>query len=193
MADRFKLDIVKSEVVARLWSRVTKYTVNYTHADGRQEILIREVVDHGHAAAVLALDPVRQTVLLVRQIRMAAYVAGHTEPLLEVCAGLLDGDPPETCALREGEEELGYRLRNLRKVCDAFASPGALTERITLFLADYSTEDRVGPGGGLRSEGEDIEVVEIPLAEANAMIANGDIVDAKTIILIREAWHAHQV
>jgi nudix-type nucleoside diphosphatase (YffH/AdpP family) len=189
MADRFKLEIVKSEVLLKLWSTVTKYTVRYTHPDGRTDMLIREVVDHGHAAAVLPVDTVRNTILLVRQIRMAAYAAGHTEPLLEVCAGLLDGDPPETCARREGEEELGYRLRNLRKVCDAFASPGALTERVALFLADYSPGDRIGPGGGLRSEGEDIEVIEMPLAEANAMIATGGIVDAKTIILIREAWH----
>lgn len=189
MTRRFSIDIVGKQELARLWSSLSKYTVDYTHGDGRVERLVREVVDHGHAAAALALDTERQTVLLVRQVRMAAFAVGHRQPLLEVCAGLLDGDDPETCALREGEEELGYRLRDLQLVCNAFASPGALTERISLFIGHYSPSDQVGEGGGIKSEGEDIEVEEMPLAEAFGMIASGGIVDAKTVILLQHAWY----
>jgi nudix-type nucleoside diphosphatase (YffH/AdpP family) len=189
MARRFSIDIVRKEELVRLWSSLSRYTIDYTHGDGRVERLVREVVDHGHAAAVLALNPDRGTVLLVRQVRMAAYAVGHQEPLLEACAGLLDGDDPKTCALREGEEELGYRLHDIQLVCNAFASPGALTERISLFVGHYSPGDRVGDGGGIKSEGEDIEVVEMPLAEAFGMIASGQIVDAKTVILLQHAWY----
>ena len=181
----FSVRILETRVLAKAWSTLTSYVIAYTRRDGREERLIREVNDHGHAASVLARDPDRGTVLLVRQMRIAAWIAGHTEPLLEACAGLLDGDDPEACALREGEEELGYRLTDPRHICDCFVSPGSLTERVSLFLAHYSPQDRLHGGGGVAHEGEDIEVVEMPLADALAMVASGGIVDAKTIILLQ--------
>ena len=187
MSKPWTFRILAQELLPGFWSRTTKYTIAYSRRDGREETLVREVNDHGHGASVLAIDPGRDTVLLVRQLRIAAAVAGHDGPMLEACAGLLDGDDPMACAIREGEEELGYTLRNPRKICDAFASPGALTERLTLFIAEYSPSDRSGDGGGVIGEGEDIEVVEMPLIEAYGMIATGGIVDAKTVILLQAA------
>jgi nudix-type nucleoside diphosphatase (YffH/AdpP family) len=143
-------------------------------------------IDIGDAAAVLPYDPERGTVLLARQFRLPAHLATGNGFLLEVCAGKLDGDDGETCARREAEEELGYRLGAVERLFEAFMSPGALTEQISFFLARYSPADRVSDGGGHADEGEDIEVVEIPLTAAAQMIARGEIVDAKTIMLLQQ-------
>jgi nudix-type nucleoside diphosphatase (YffH/AdpP family) len=190
MDKSYKVEILAQEVIAKFWSTLSKVTLNYTRRDGRSEVLVREVNDHGHAAAVLALDPKRKTVLLVKQMRIAAHVAGYTDAMIEACAGLLDGDDARTCAIREAEEELGIRVRDLREVADVFMSPGALTERVSLFIGTYSPEDRATIGGGVATEGEDIEVIELPLSTAYGMIASGDIVDAKTIILLQHAMLA---
>ena len=190
MNKSYNVEILAQEIISKFWSTLSKVTLKYTRRDGRSEILVREVNDHGHAAAVLALDPTRETVLLVKQMRIAAHVAGHEDALIEVCAGLLDGDDARTCATREAEEELGVRVHDLREVGNVFVSPGALTERISLFVGTYSPGDRITGGGGVATEGEDIEVIELPLATAYAMIASGEIVDAKTIILLQHAMLA---
>jgi GDP-mannose pyrophosphatase NudK len=190
MNKSYKVEILAQEVIAKFWSILSKVTLKYTRRDGRSEILIREVNDHGHAAAVLALDPTRKTVLLVKQMRIAAHVAGYTDAMIEVCAGLLDGDDARTCATREAEEELGFRVHDLREAGNVFMSPGALTERVSLFIGTYSPEDRIANGGGVATEGEDIEVIELPLTTAYGMIASGEIVDAKTIILLQHAMLA---
>lgn len=181
----FKVSIIASEVLSRLWATVTKVTLDYTDRHGRTSRLVREVNDHGMAAAVLAFDPGRRTVLLVKQMRIAAYMAGYTGDMLEVCAGLLDGDDAMTCARKEALEELGYQLHDLHLVCDMYASPGSLTERVSLFVGLYGPDDRLDDGGGIAHEGEDIEVVEMAFDDAFAMIASGGIVDAKTIILLQ--------
>jgi nudix-type nucleoside diphosphatase (YffH/AdpP family) len=155
--------------------------------DGSWQPLRRELYDHGHAAAILPYDPDRGTVLLVRQIRFVTYLNGHPHPLLEVCAGMLDEDDPVTAIIREAEEELGYHISTPRHVFDAFMSPGCFSERLSFFVATYGTGDRMGGGGGQAAEGEDIEVVEMPLDEAAGMIGEGRIVDAKTILLLQWA------
>jgi nudix-type nucleoside diphosphatase (YffH/AdpP family) len=187
MDNSYKVEILAQEVISKFWSTISKVTLKYTRRDGHTETLVREVNDHGDAAAVLAYDPQRKTVLLVKQMRIATFVAGHTHAMIEVCAGMLDGDDARTCALREAEEEAGVRLRDLREVASVFMSPGALTERVCLFIGTYSPENRNGDGGGVATEGEDIEVIELPLAQAYGMIASGEIVDAKTIILLQHA------
>ncbi len=187
MDSSYKVEILAQEVLARFWSTLTKLTLKYTRRDGRTETLVREVNDHGHAAAVLAYDPKRKTVLLVKQMRIAALITGYPHAMIEVCAGMLDGEDARTCALREAEEEIGVQLRDLREVANVFMSPGALTERVSLFIGTYSPGDRNGDGGGVATEGEDIEVIELPLTQAYGMIASGDIVDAKTIILLQHA------
>jgi nudix-type nucleoside diphosphatase (YffH/AdpP family) len=144
----------------------------------------REVYDRGSAGAVLLHNPDKDAVILVRQFRPPPMVNGHFPFLLEVCAGVLDGDSPEDCVRREAKEEAGVVVCELRAVCAAYGNPAALTEVVTLFIGTYVDHDR-SSGGGLADEGEDIEVVELAVDEAYAMIAAGEIVDMKTIILLQ--------
>lgn len=176
-----KIDTV--EHLHRGWAKLDRYTLRYRRRDGREDRLIREVHDHGHGAAVLPYDATRGTVLLVRQFRLPAYLAGGDGFLIEACAGLLEGDDPETCARREAEEELGVRISGLRPQGTVFLSPGAVTEQLTLFLADYDHAARTGEGGGHAHEGEDIEVLEMPFADMLKMMSDGRIRDAKTVLL----------
>jgi nudix-type nucleoside diphosphatase (YffH/AdpP family) len=179
-----RVKIEKVEALSHHWVKLDRYTIRYTRQDGSSETLLREVHDHGHGACVLPYDRGRGTVLLVRQFRIPAYLTdGGDGFIIEACAGLLDGDDPAVCAAREAEEELGVRIANLRHVITTYASPGCVTERISLFLADYDHEARFGDGGGHAHEGEDIEVLELPLNEMRAMVKDGRICDAKTVML----------
>ena len=180
-----KIVIEKVEILSQRWARLTQYTIRYRRRDGRSETLLREVHDHGHGAAVLPYDRGRGTVLLVRQFRLPAHLNGGDGMLIEACAGLLDDGDAEACARREAEEELGYRVGNLRQVASTFMSPGAITERLTMFLADYGVSSRIGAGGGHAHEGEDIDVLELHLADAWQMVLDGRIADAKTVMLLQ--------
>lgn len=182
---RDRVQVRSVDVLYGGWGTLRRTVLDYRRNDGNWETQTRETYDHGDGAAVLPYDAERGTVLLVRQLRLTAFNAGDFEPLLEACAGLLDGDEPAKCALREAEEELGYRLRALEPVAMPFMSPGSLTERVALFTARYAPGDRFSDGGGHPGETEDVEVVEIPLAAAYAAVRNGRIKDAKTIILIQ--------
>ena len=181
------LRILKVEVLSDDWAVLKKTTLDYLRRDGTWSKQVRQTFDRGDGAAVLPYDAARGTVLLVRQFRYPPYVHGHREPLIEVCAGVLDADDPETCARKEAEEELGYRLGALTKVFDCFMSPGAVTERLSLFTAPYTPDDRFSDGGGHAAEGEDIEVLEMSLDQALAMVAAGEIIDAKTVMLLQHA------
>ena len=178
---------LSSEVLSDDWSVLTKYTFELKRRDGSWEQQVRQTYDRGHAAVILPYDPRRGTVLLVQQFRMPVFLQGHREPLIEACAGLLDDNDPETCIRLETEQELGYRLGEVRKVYDVYMSPGSVTEKLSFFVAEYSPDDRVSEGGGDKHEGEDIEVLEMPLSEAMALVENGGIIDAKTVMLIQHA------
>ncbi|WP_373502871.1 NUDIX domain-containing protein [Aestuariivirga sp.] len=182
MSARVKIE--KVEPLSHRWARLDRYTINYTRQDGQTETLLREVHDHGHGATVLPYDARRGTVLLVRQFRLPAFLHGEDGFLIEACAGLLDGDDPAVCAKREAEEELGFRLSNLRQMASTFMTPGAVTERLTLFLADYDHEARVSAGGGHAHEGEDIEVLEMAFDSLRQMLKDGSLIDAKTVMLV---------
>ena len=158
---------------------------DYRRRDGSWQSLTRETYDHGNGAVILPYDPARGTVLLVRQFRYPAYVNGHPETMIEAIAGLLDAHDPRTAIVKEAEEEAGLRIRAPRRIYEAFMSPGAMTERVTFFIGEYDASDRTGQGGGLKAEGEDIEVLEPSFEAALAMIADGRIVDAKTIMLLQ--------
>lgn len=183
MQDRIRL--VSDEVLSDDWGVLKKHVFDYRRRDGSWERQSREVYDRGHGATILPHDPERGTVLLVRQFRFPAWMTGHREPLLEACAGLLDADDPETCIRKEAEEELGYRLEKVSLAFNPYMSPGSVSERLWCFTAEYTPEDRISDGGGAASEGEDIEVVELPLEGAFAAIGDGRIIDAKTIMLIQ--------
>lgn len=182
MSSRVKIE--KIEPLSHAWAKLDRYTIAYRRGDGSTERLVREVHDHGHGACVLPYDGARGTVLLVRQFRLPPFLNNTDGFIIEVCAGLLDGDDPAICAQREAEEELGFRLSNLRQMASTFMTPGAVTERLTLFLGDYDHAARVGDGGGHAHEGEDIEVLELPFTGVRQMMKDGLIIDAKTVMLI---------
>jgi nudix-type nucleoside diphosphatase (YffH/AdpP family) len=178
-----KVKVLGESTLADGRFRLTSTSVEVTEENGATRILNHEVYHHKGAAAVLLYDRERDTVLLARQFRLGGYLDGAAQPMTEVCAGMLDGDAPDAGIIREAMEEMGVAIVAPRHVFDAFASPGATTEKIACFVAPYTQNDRVGAGGGVDDD-ESVEVVERSLKEALAMIDCGEICDAKTIALL---------
>ena len=176
--------MLAEEVLSRNWGVLKKSTFDLQRRDGSWQRQVRETYDRGNAAAILLHCAAQDTVLLIRQFRFPDYAAGGEGWLIEVCAGLLDGDAPEVCARREAEEEVGYRVGTVRHAFDVDMSPGSVIERISCFVGSYDAASRLSDGGGLSAEGEDIEVLELPFRDALAMIDRHEIVDAKTILLV---------
>jgi len=167
------------------WYVLKKSTFEHRRRDGTWQRLTRETYDRGNGAVLLLFNAERGSVLLTRQFRFPAYVNGCADGMLiEACAGLLDGDDPETCIRREAEEETGYRIRTPHKLFEAYMSPGSVTEKLHFFAAEVDASDRHSVGGGEAHEGEDIEVIELALDDALAMIDSGSIQDGKTIMLL---------
>ncbi|MFC0011172.1 NUDIX domain-containing protein [Devosia nitrariae] len=177
--------IHERRTLAESWGSLTEFEVSHPRRDGTRQTVIREVYDHGSAAAVLLYDPVDAKVVLARQFRLPAHLNGDPAHLIEACAGLLDGDDPETCARREAEEEVGVRPSSLTFLFNVYTSPGSVTEKCACFIGYYSPNDRLTDGGGLAHEGEDIEVIELDFEAAYAMIGRGEIIDAKTILMLQ--------
>lgn len=176
------------ELTSQGWHVLRRTTFDYRRRDGRWETQQRETYDRGDGAVVLPYDTGRGRVLLTRQFRYPAYVNGHPDGMLvEAAAGLLDADDPEAAVRRESAEELGVTLGPLDRVMTAWMSPGSVTERLHFFAGPYTPADRTGDGGGVAAEGEDIEVVEVPFPQALAMVRDGRIADAKTVMLLQWA------
>jgi len=162
-------------------------TFEWRRGNGEWQTQHRESYDRGNAATLLPYNLAQRTVVLVRQFRYPAYVNGYDDLLIEAAAGLLDNETPEVRIRAEVEEETGYRLGEIRKIFEAFMSPGSVTEKLHFFVGEYEPKMKVGSGGGLADEGEDIEVLELAIDQALAMIGDGRIVDAKTIMLLQYA------
>jgi nudix-type nucleoside diphosphatase (YffH/AdpP family) len=162
-------------------------TFEWRRGNGEWQTQARESYDRGNGATLLPYNLAQRTVVLVRQFRYPAFVNGYDDLLIETAAGLLDNEAPEVRIRAEAEEETGYRLGDIRKVFEAFMSPGSVTEKLHFFVAEYEPQMRIGSGGGIASEGEDIEVIELSIDEALAMIGDRRIVDAKTIMLLQYA------
>lgn len=176
------------EVLSDNWYTLRKVDFDYRNRAGQWANQQREAYDRGNGATILLVDWQRRTVLLTRQFRMPAYLNGHADGMLiETPAGLLDKDDAATAIRREVAEETGYQVRDVRPLFDLFMSPGSVTERVAFFVAEYSPDDRVGTGGGVADEGEDIEVIEFELDDALAHINDGRIVDGKTVLLLQWA------
>ncbi len=179
---------VKIDILSDNWYTLKKATFGYKKADGSWETQEREAYDRGNGAGILLYNKDTKHIILTKQFRMPTYLNGNDDGMLiEVCAGLLDQDNPEDCIKRETEEETGYKVTNVTKVLEAYMSPGSVTEILYLFIAEYNKDMKVSEGGGHEDEQENIEVLEIPFSDAVEMIAKGEIVDAKTIMLLQYA------
>jgi nudix-type nucleoside diphosphatase (YffH/AdpP family) len=181
-----KIQILKTEVLSDNWYTLRKITYEYTKQNGTTQVQNREAYDRGNGAAILLYNKEQRTVILTRQFRLPTYVNGNkTGMLIEACAGLLDKDDPEDCIKRETEEETGYKITDVRKIFEAYMSPGSVTEILYFFIAEYSNDMKVNEGGGVEHEEENIEVLEISIDRAMKMIDTGEIKDGKTIMLLQ--------
>jgi nudix-type nucleoside diphosphatase (YffH/AdpP family) len=185
ISDRIRVQSVR--VLSANYATLKDTTFEWRRANGQWQTQTRETFDRGNAATLLPYNLRQRSVVLVRQFRYPAYVSGYDDLLIEAAAGLLDNASPEARIRAETEEETGYRLGEIRKIFEAFMSPGAVTEKIHFYVAEYDPSMRVGSGGGIASEGEEIEVLELPIDQALAMIGDGRIADAKTIMLLQYA------
>jgi len=182
-----RVRVIESQVLSDDWYLLKKTIYDFRRADGSWQRQQRETYDRGNGATLLLYQLATRKVVLIRQFRFPAYVNGHDGMLVEAPAGLLDQATPEQRIRAEAEEETGYRVGEVRKVFEAFMSPGSVTEKLYFFVAEYDDSSKVGQGGGIEDEGEDIEVLELPFDEAMAMIRRGEIVDGKTIMLLQYA------
>ncbi|WP_236059566.1 GDP-mannose pyrophosphatase NudK [Chitinophaga rhizophila] len=178
--------ILDTTILSDNWYILKKITYERTLPGGKQEVQIREAYDRGNGATILLYNKEQQTVILTRQFRLPTYINGNKDGMMiEACAGLLDKDNAEDCIRRETEEETGYRINNIEKVFEAYMSPGSVTEILYFFVAEYTPLMKIGAGGGLEHEQENIEVLELPFATVLEMVKSGEIRDAKTIMLVQ--------
>jgi nudix-type nucleoside diphosphatase (YffH/AdpP family) len=185
ISDRVRIEDIT--VLSDNWYVLRKVTLSWRRGDGTWQRQEREAYDRGNGAVILLYDLAKRTVVLTRQFRAPAFLNGYRKMLIEAAAGLLDDAAPEDRIRAEAEEETGYRLGAVRKVFELFMSPGSVTEKLHFFVAPYDAASKIGAGGGNEDEGEDIEVLELPFAEAMAMAGDGRICDAKTIVLLQWA------
>lgn len=181
-----KIRNVKKVLLSDNWYTLNKIVFDYQMPNGNWVSQEREAYDRGNGATVMLYNKEKQTVVLISQFRMPTYLNGNESGMLiESCAGLLDGDDPETCVIKEAEEESGFRVSKVKKVFESYMSPGAVTEVLHFYIAAYDQGNKVSSGGGLAEEQEDITVLEIDFEKALTMITTGEIKDAKTIMLLQ--------
>lgn len=181
-----KVKIIKSEVLSDNWYTLRKVTYEYLKNNGTWQTQSREAYDRGNGAVILLYNKELRTVILTKQFRLPTFINGNeTGMLIEACAGLLDKDNPEDCIKRETEEETGYKISEVKKVFEAYMSPGSVTEILYFFIAEYSQSMKINDGGGIAHEQEDIEVLELGIDDTMRMIETGEIKDAKTIMLLQ--------
>jgi nudix-type nucleoside diphosphatase (YffH/AdpP family) len=183
-----RIRIKRVETLSDDWYVLKKTTFDLLRSDGTWQQQSRETYDRGNGATILLYNLERRSVVLTRQFRFPAYVNGHSGMLVEAAAGLLDEASPEERVKAETEEETGYRVSQVAKIFEAFMSPGSVTEKLYFFVAEYDGALKAATGGGHRSEGEDIEVLELSIDDAMAAIGAGEIQDGKTIMLLQYAF-----
>ena len=180
------IKILDTTILSDNWYILRKITYEYVKKDGTSQVQTREAYDRGNGATILLYNKSRRTVILTRQFRLPTYINGNTSGMLiEACAGLLDKDNPEDCIRRETEEETGYKVTDVRKVYEAYMSPGSVTEMLHFFIAEYAEDMKIHDGGGIEHEEENIEVLEVDIKKAMDMIDKGEIRDGKTIMLLQ--------
>jgi nudix-type nucleoside diphosphatase (YffH/AdpP family) len=179
---------IKKVVLSDNWYTLNKFTYEFQLNDNSWVTQQRESYDKGDGAVILLYNTEKQLVVLTKQFRLPTYINGNDDGfMIEACAGVLDDDSPEDCIRKEVEEETGYRVSQVKKIMEAYSTPGSVTEILHYFIAEYQDEMKVHTGGGVPHESEDIEVLELPFREAVKMMYEGSIKDAKTIILLQYA------
>jgi len=184
-----KIKNITYNLLSKNWAVLNRIDYDYQFKDGLWKRLSRESYDRGNGTSILLYNKKKGTIILTKQFRMPAYANDKNDGMsIEVCAGALDkNEAPETCIIREVEEEVGYKINKVTKVLEAYTSPGAVTEKMHLFIAEYTDDMKVNDGGGVEDENEEIEVLEIPFQKAILMMHNFEIKDAKTIMLLQYA------
>ncbi len=183
-----KVKNIKTQILSDNWYTLNNISFEYQLKSGEWVHQSRESYDRGNGATILLFNKKKKSVILIKQFRMPTYLNGNSSGMMiETCAGVLDGDDPLTCIIKETEEESGYRIKNVKKVFQLYMSPGAVTEILHFFIAEYDEKMKVSEGGGLEDEHEDIEVLEIDFQDALNMVNSGAINDAKTVLLLQYA------
>lgn len=184
MIDNIK--ITNTEILSDNWYTLKKVTYTYTKKDGTIHTQSREAYDRGNGATIMLYNQAQRSVILTKQFRLPTYINGNkTGMMIEACAGLLDEENAEDCIRREAEEETGYKITAVRKIFEAYMSPGSVTEILHFFIAAYDKEMKISEGGGAAHEEENIDVLEVNFDAAMQMIKDGEIRDAKTIMLLQ--------
>jgi nudix-type nucleoside diphosphatase (YffH/AdpP family) len=172
------------EVLSDDWYVLKKTTFEFLRSDGTWQRQSRETYDRGNGATILLYNRERRTVVLTRQFRYPAFVNGYPGLLIETPAGLLEERSPEDAIRKEVAEETGFSVHHVRRVFEAFMSPGSVTEKLFFYVAEYDASSRGDQGGGVIDDGEDIETIEVNIEAAMERIASGEIQDGKTIMLL---------
>jgi nudix-type nucleoside diphosphatase (YffH/AdpP family) len=186
-----RLEVLSITTLLEGWSKVIRVFYRQLRRDGTLQQQDRDLLDRGDGVTTLLHNPARGTVLLLRQPRIVVAMRTNdaTGEMLEACSGQLPpGELPLACALREIEEETGHRVTSLKSLGSAYACPGASLEIIHLFLGEYQDAALHAAPGGLQHEGEDIELMEMPLIEAMRLIDSGEIRDARTLLVLERTF-----
>jgi len=180
------IKILTTEILSDNWYILKKITYEYVKPNGEKLTQTREAYDRGNGATILLYNKAQQTVILTKQFRLPTFINGNSDGMMmEACAGLLDHDNPGDCIKRETEEETGYKVTAVKKIFEAYMSPGSVTEILHFFIAEYAKDMKVNEGGGVAGEEENIDVLELNIDEAIGKIVKGEIKDAKTIMLLQ--------
>ncbi|WP_291117638.1 NUDIX domain-containing protein [Flavobacterium sp. UBA6135] len=183
-----KVKIIGIKNLSNAHYKLDKVDFEFQTNRGSLQTQSRECYDRGDGAAILLYNPAKKTVILTKQFRMPSYLNGNASGMMiEVCAGMLDKDHPEACIIKEVEEETGFKITTPKKIFELYSTPGAVTEKIHYFVAECSDAMKIGDGGGLEEEHEEIEVLEIDFEIALTMVEKGEINDAKTVVLLQYA------
>lgn len=183
-----KVEIKEERVLSDEFFTLKNLKFQITDSAGKQQEQAREIYHTANGATVLLYNLDKETVILTRQFRLATLLNGNSDGMMiECCAGIIEEGSAEDTVLREIEEETGYRVETAEKIFELYSSPGATTEKLHYYIAEYKPEQKVNPGGGLDDEQEDIEVIEMGFKDAYLLFQKGEITDAKTVQLLQYA------
>lgn len=183
-----KTKILSRSILYKGWSTLNSYKVLYMRENGEIQIQTREIYNSGDGAAILLYNPDAQKILLIKQFRLPVYLNHNSDGfILECCAGLLDSKNPKETIIKEVFEETGFLIHEVKKVYEAFATPGAHMEKIHYFVGFYNNNMKINDGGGKIEEQEEIEVVEFDYSQIPLLLEKGKIIDSKTIVLLQWA------